>query len=171
MPGLRLCFLASRRAPTALSNLRQIEAYRYPSEYGPKSPAFSRAMLMPRDAGMELHISGTASIVGHRTVHAGTLGLQIQETLRNLAALLQPLGLSLADAGSDTLLTVYLRRAEDLSEAKALLASSVAPEVKRLFIQGDICRRSLLVEIEGIIPNVDGSEYSKGSPPDCVPVS
>ncbi|MBM4201448.1 MAG: hypothetical protein FJ189_09205 [Gammaproteobacteria bacterium] len=96
-------------------------------------------------------MSGTSSIHGYRTVHEGNLRRQLEETLDNLAALLAPRGLSLRERGSGTLLTVYLRHAEDLAVAEPLLAARVAPEIKRLFLQGDICRRSLLVEIEGIM--------------------
>jgi chorismate lyase/3-hydroxybenzoate synthase len=150
-PGLRVAFLASRTAGTAVSNVRQDEAYRYPPEYGPKSPAFSRAMMMPGPAGRCLHVSGTASIRGHRSLHTGQLEQQVVETLHNLDALLQPLGLRLQDAGSDTLLTIYLRHEADLRAAQSLLSGALRPDVQRLFLQGAICRRSLLVEIEGII--------------------
>ena len=150
-PGLRVAFLASRTAGTAVSNVRQDEAYRYPPEYGPKSPAFSRAMMMPGPAGRCLHVSGTASIRGHRSLHAGQLEQQVVETLHNLDALLQPLGLRLEDVGSDALLTIYLRHDADLPAAESLVNGALSPDVERLFLQGEICRRSLLVEIEGII--------------------
>lgn len=149
-PGLRVAFLASRLAVSTLSNIRQQEAYRYPPEYGPRSPAFSRAVLMNGSNG-PLHISGTASIQGHRTVYEGDLCGQLGETLRNLDALLRPEGLSMRDAGPGTLLTVYLRASEHLPEAESLLAAALKPSVKRLFVQGEICRRSLLTEIEGIM--------------------
>ncbi|MGY6215312.1 chorismate transformation enzyme, FkbO/Hyg5 family [Methylolobus aquaticus] len=150
-PGLRVAFLTTRSPGSTLSNIRQDEAYRYPPEYGPRSPAFSRARMITDAAGPCLHVSGTASIRGHRSLHAGRLEQQVQETLRNLDALLQPLGLSLQDAGSGALLTVYLRHETDLAAASALLSGAVRPDVQRLFLQGEICRRSLLVEIEGII--------------------
>ena len=63
-------FLASRAAPTLIANPRQISAYGYPPQCGPR-PAFSRASVLHEAAGAMLFVSGTGSIIGHRTVHVG----------------------------------------------------------------------------------------------------
>lgn len=49
-PVLQVYWLAARLPGLALENPRQLPAYRCPSEYGPASPAFSRAMLVAPDA-------------------------------------------------------------------------------------------------------------------------
>src|SRR3984893_649849 len=84
---LVIYFLESREAPTAIENPRQVSAYEYPPQYGPK-PAFSRASVLRKASGSILFISGTASIVGHQTVHAGDVAAQTRETLVNIEALL-----------------------------------------------------------------------------------
>jgi chorismate lyase/3-hydroxybenzoate synthase len=86
--ALTVAGLAARTAPLALENPRQVSAYRYPQQYGPRRPAFSRACLLPSAATAVLLISGTASIVGHETRHAGDLAAQIDESIVNVDALI-----------------------------------------------------------------------------------
>jgi len=81
-------FLAARTAPTFLENPRQLSAYHYPRQYGSHSPVFSRATLLRQSGGLALFISGTASIVGHRSLHVGDTAAQTRETLANIEALL-----------------------------------------------------------------------------------
>lgn len=152
---LSVHFLAGRQAPRPIENPRQVSAYHYPSSYGPRSPTFSRAALVSLAPGEEtLFISGTASIVGHRTLHAGDVGAQTAETLRNLEAVI-------ASAHAQTSarfdlrtmdLTVYLRDPADRAAVEAVLATSLgadAPGLRgALWLHADICRTDLLVEIE-----------------------
>jgi chorismate lyase/3-hydroxybenzoate synthase len=88
---LRIAFIAGRTPALAIENPRQISAYEYPLQYGPSSPTFSRANLLRLgQSGLMpslLLISGTASIVGHRTLHAGDVVAQTRETLSNIEAI------------------------------------------------------------------------------------
>lgn len=68
---LTIYFLAAREPGQPVSNPRQWAPYHYPKSYGPRGPAFSRAMLARTGGDMLLFISGTASIVDHQTLHAG----------------------------------------------------------------------------------------------------
>ncbi len=87
--ALCIRFLAGRTAPLPIENPRQVSAYRYPPTYGPRAPTFSRAAIAEIGGGeVALFISGTASIVGHETVHVGEVLAQTQETLRNLDAVI-----------------------------------------------------------------------------------
>ncbi|RYY96122.1 MAG: hypothetical protein EOO24_21705, partial [Comamonadaceae bacterium] len=91
-PAGPLCvrFLAGRAAARPVENPRQVSAYRYPKDYGPRPPTFSRAALAPLgDDRTALLISGTASIVGHDTQHRGDVIAQTQETLRNLQSVVE----------------------------------------------------------------------------------
>ncbi|MDP1790123.1 MAG: hypothetical protein Q8L12_06050, partial [Methylibium sp.] len=82
-------FLAGSTRPLQVENPRQVSAYHYPSEYGPRSPSFSRAAVFDAGEGqVALLISGTASIVGHASLHAGDVAAQSRETLTNLEAVL-----------------------------------------------------------------------------------
>lgn len=148
--ALVIYFLAGKTAGLAQENPRQMSAYRYPPQYGPRSPAFARATWV---APSHLFISGTASILGHASVHPGDTGAQAQETLCNVAALLAACGdtvgapLALADL---TLAKVYLRTASDYSIVHARLAAALPAGVPVLYLKADICRTDLLLEIEGI---------------------
>jgi chorismate lyase/3-hydroxybenzoate synthase len=141
-------FLASRKAATAVENPRQISAYDYPPQYGPK-PAFSRASIL----GDILFISGTASIVGHETVHVGDVVAQTRETLTNIEALLSEANrVSGADRFSTRSLAykVYVRNIADLPLIRSQLEPALDPKAQVLYLHADICRQDLLVEIEAV---------------------
>ncbi len=153
--GLLIYFIATREAAARIENPRQVSAYRYPRQYGPRSPSFARASLWqsgPQAA--ELFISGTASIVGHESRHVGDLGAQIDESLRNIGVLLEEAATHhpvRADAPRElSALKVYLRRAADTPAAAAHLRARLGHDVPWLLLHGDICREELLVEIEGL---------------------
>ena len=149
---LVIYFLASRAAPTAIENPRQVSAYEYPPQYGPK-PAFSRASVLRETSGAILFISGTASIVGHQTVHAGDVAAQTRETLVNIEALLGEAN-RVSDAprfGMETLAyKVYVRNSADLPLIQSQLHTALGPQSQVVYLQADICRQDLLVEIEAI---------------------
>jgi chorismate lyase/3-hydroxybenzoate synthase len=118
------------------------------------SPGFSRGALL--DAGSEaprLLASGTASIVGHVSQHVGDLRAQLRESLANLDALLAEgqrvarRDFPLADCEA---LRVYLRHADDLATAQQVLGETALPAERVLYLRGDVCRRELDVEIEGV---------------------
>ncbi len=152
---LRVYFLAGRTPPLAIENPRQVSAYRYPDAYGPRSPTFSRAALAEVGALRTLlFISGTASIVGHTTMHLGDVRRQTEESLVNIAAVravaAERAGVPFpADALSYTL---YLRRAADLAVVREVFEQSVGVQspaaLEAIYLQADICRADLLVEIE-----------------------
>lgn len=149
--GLTVCFLAGRVAPRPVDNPRQVPAYRYSSLYGPRTPTFSRAALADAGGGrIALLVSGTASIVGEHTVHAGDVVAQTRETLRNLQAVIDSAHracsarLTLADLQP----TVFVRNAGDHAEVLDVLAREVPAWRGAPCVQADICRADLLVEIE-----------------------
>lgn len=140
MPGRGLVtyFLAAREPGVQVENPRQVAAYHYPPEYGPKSPSFSRATIW-KD---RIYVSGTSSVVGHITVHAGDVLAQLEETLRNIEVVLGQAGRGLGDVVSAK---TYVRRAGDYPLIAERLAA-VFPG--NLFLEADICRADLLLEIE-----------------------
>jgi chorismate lyase / 3-hydroxybenzoate synthase len=154
---LVIYFLASREAPTVIENPRQVSAYEYPPQYGPK-PAFSRASLLSEASGAILFISGTASIVGHRTVHAGDVAAQTRETLVNIEALL---GEANRVSGASRFCMerlaykVYVRNGADLPLIQSQLHAALGFHAQVVYLQADICRQDLLVEIEAIGRNPD----------------
>nr|WP_301334559.1 Rid family hydrolase [Variovorax dokdonensis] len=153
--GLSIRFLAGQRAPVAIENPRQVSAYRYPSDYGPRPPLFSRAALAELgDDQLALFISGTASIVGHASVHPGDVAEQTRETLRNLQAVLDAAHRRCdARYSLDELhLVVYVRHPAQAPTIRDVLVKALGPQAPALrhavFLEADICRHDLLVEIE-----------------------
>lgn len=144
-------FLAARAAPAFIENPRQMSAYRYPRQYGSHSPVFSRATLLRQRDSLTLFISGTASIVGHRSIHVGDTAAQTRETLTNIAALLEEANRVERSARfslGSLACKVYVRRPADLPTIRAELAAALEPGSRVIYLQADICRQDLLVEIE-----------------------
>ena len=150
-------FLAGRSAPVFVENPRQVSAYHYPRQYGTHSPLFSRAALLRQPQSLTLFVSGTASIVGHRSLHIGDTTRQTRETLTNIEALLSEANRVTRGAHFelDSLAyKVYVRRPEDLALIQSELAATLGSQAQVIYLQADICRQDLLVEIEatGICP-------------------
>lgn len=141
---LQIYALCATRPGEALENPRQVSAWHYPREYGPTPPSFARAMKLPSG---DLAISGTAAVVGHASRHDRDLHAQIDETCANLRALLERAALPEFDVLSP--LKIYLRCAEDAPAVHEVLARQLADSVPRVILLGDICRRELLVEVDG----------------------
>ncbi|MDP5239224.1 hypothetical protein Q9Q94_06770 [Uliginosibacterium sp. 31-16] len=148
---LVLYFLASRVLPQAIENPRQISAYRYPERYGPRSPTFSRASLLALPGQEVLFISGTASIVGHESLHRDSVVAQTEETLRNIAVVVEQANLKSGIGGfssRELILKVFVRHAEDIPVVAQVLRTQLGPDLDVIYLQADICRAELLVEIE-----------------------
>lgn len=154
-PGLQVVALCGAAPGIALENPRQTPAWRYPREFGPVSPGFSRGAVLGEGSSAVLLASGTASIVGHLSLHHGDVEAQLEESLHNLQALLaegEARTCSRFDIGRCMALRVYLR----CPQAAALLL----PRLHQVFgedtpvrlLHGDICRRELDVELEGVFP-------------------
>ena len=145
---LRICLLAATGAVelTHLENPRQISAFHYPREYGPRSPSFARATKVQADGAAVLLISGTASIVNHEALHAGDLTEQICETARNVRCLqahapeLQPLAVR-----------YYLRHAADQALLLARFGENFPSHPAPVVIPSELCRDDLLAEIELVL--------------------
>jgi enamine deaminase RidA (YjgF/YER057c/UK114 family) len=143
--------LASREPGRHVENPRQVSAYRYPERYGPKSPSFARGTMAPEAWAGAVFVSGTASIVGHESVFRGEPALQAEEAMRNIEAVLDaagvpgrggPLGPRLRS------LRVYVRFPDQLDAIRAAILASAGTAVPTGWIQAEICREELLVEIE-----------------------
>ncbi|MBC7955171.1 MAG: hypothetical protein H7Y33_04780 [Cytophagales bacterium] len=152
---LLVFFLAGHEPAIAIENPRQVSAYRYPDTYGPRAPTFSRAALAHVGGGRSvLFISGTASIVGHASMHVGDVRRQTEESLTNIAAVREA---AEARAGrsipaSDMFYTLYVRNPADLLIVREVFERTVGPAStaarEAIYLNADVCRAELLVEIE-----------------------
>ena len=152
--GNIVIYLIASRQPTLrhFENPCQLSAYHYPREYGPKSPSFARASMWRQNHGSrQLYISGTASIRGHRSQHPWNFHDQVEVACENIDILLQHITreIPLGATPSLDLVKVYLRNPRDLDAAKNAIECHFGSKVPTLFLKGDICRRELLVEIDG----------------------
>ncbi len=148
-------FLAGRTGVVPIENPRQLSAYHYPQTYGPRAPTFSRAALAEIGGRtLALFISGTASIVGHESLHVGNVEAQTHETLRNLRTVITAAqAKATARFGLDALdCVVYLRHVDDAPVVRQVLDQVLGPQSHTVrhavYLEADICRSDLLVEIE-----------------------
>jgi chorismate lyase/3-hydroxybenzoate synthase len=152
--GMVIYFLAGREPGRHRENPRQMSAYCYPPQYGPKSPSFARATLVRSATEDHLYISGTASIIGHESRHVGDPLAQLEETLANMRVLIDSTATEEAARfegfASLTHLKVYIRRSEDYPPIRAHLTALLPATTQCLYLEADICRPELLLEIEAI---------------------
>lgn len=158
---LTVVALCSSTPALALENPRQTPAWQYPRAYGPVPPGFSRGAVLRDEEGALLLASGTASIVGHESLHPGDVKAQLEESLVNLGVLLDEgwrrSGERFGLAGMQAL-RVYLRHPADLPVVQARLATLDWPLARVAFLQGDICRSELDIELEGVFaPGLRGA--------------
>lgn len=145
-------FLAGPGELTTVENPRQVSAYRYPRTYGPRSPSFSRAVIYNSELGRQLFLSGTASIIGHETIAPLEPEKQTHVTLDNLSALLDSAGYpKLNSLGSSASWVVYIRDPSHIDRIQPLITDHLHPDARIIYLQGDICRKDLMVEIEGTV--------------------
>ena len=146
---LQVYGLAARVPGMAVENPRQISAWAYPREYGPVAPTFARAT---RTEAEQLLVSGTAAVVGHRSLHVGDTLAQLDETLLNLDALLTAAGPAISARGlRATLLKIYLRDASEAAMVEQRIRERHPVVAGQMILVSDICRGDLRIEIDGIL--------------------
>ena len=144
-------FLAGREPPRAIENPRQVSAYAYPPIYGPRSPGFSRASLVGTGDAASLLISGTASIVGHESLHLDDPAAQIAETLDNIAALIGEAERNgFTGQSGRWAFKIYLRDPAYRDMVQSAIDTVFGEDCERLYLRADMCRSELLVEIEAV---------------------
>jgi chorismate lyase/3-hydroxybenzoate synthase len=166
---LKIHFLAARQPGTHVENPRQVSAYEYPLIYGPRSPSFARASLRPSISGSHLLIAGTASVVGHVSVHIGDPHQQTLEIMQNLNALLthteQLHGITRGQWYGQALFKVYIRHPEHVAMIRDILQEQLPSHTQVLYLQGEMCRSELLLEVEGILSQERAIDVSQTVPP------
>ena len=144
----------------SLSNPKQQNAYEY-AQYqligdpmgggSKKPPLFERAKIL--EAGNDIigFISGTASIVGQETIGNGDVRIQTEVAIDNIFRLVGPENTKDKTGGKTlkfTYLRVYIKNKADFQTVISVCESRFH-DVSVSYIQADICRKDLLVEIEG----------------------
>ena len=162
-------FLAARLPGTHIENPRQVRAYEYPPVYGPRSPSFARATLRLSGSGANLLIAGTASVVGHISAHIGEPHKQTREILHNLNALLTQTerlhGIARGQWSGQALFKIYVRHPEHVWAIRNILQSRLPSQAQVLYLQGEMCRRELLLEVEGVLGQESSIDVNRTVPP------
>jgi len=141
-------YLISAKHPGRhIENPNQQSAYNYPKQYGPKSPSFARATIS--NELEQTFISGTASITGHETLHINDVKNQLKLTLENIEKLAIHIENTQELKLCNSLFKVYIRNPEDFAQIQQQLSESY-PNLPCLYLQADICRSNLLLEIEAV---------------------
>lgn len=158
---LTVAFAAGAIEPRHVENPLQVPAYDYPGEYGPRAPSFARATVVPGPVNATVFISGTAAIRGHATIAPHSAQQQLECTLENLRVISSACGIGpdLDRGGSAARhFKVYVRHAADQPLITALLEASLVTRLDRVsYLQADMCRATLLVEIEASLFGVAAS--------------
>ncbi|MCC6849101.1 MAG: hypothetical protein IT294_11430 [Deltaproteobacteria bacterium] len=109
---------------------------------------FSRGLRVVDANKVVLHLSGTASIdEAGRSVHIGDVAAQGERMLHNIATLLAGQGATFADLVSGV---VYLKRAEDAPQLRALCRQRGFDGFPCALVEAPLCRPELLCEAEAI---------------------
>ena len=149
---LQIYFLASDTPGTAVENPRQTSAYHYPVEYKHTQPLFSRGLLKTWGKQTHFYVSGTASIIGHETLHINDVCAQLNESINNVETLVAHANdkhHTQLNAQDDLLyMKVYLRNREYVEQINQVLSARLSNNTPRALLLGDMCRDNLLVEIE-----------------------
>jgi enamine deaminase RidA (YjgF/YER057c/UK114 family) len=155
---------AERSVP--VSNPRQADAHRYspkvlvgasaPGGTRRRTPKFERARVVVAGGAATCYVSGTAAIVGEKVVRRGDAAGQTRATVRNIERLVAPANLrrsgirAAALAPRFSYVRTYVKNEADIPEV-ARIVGGAFPGAPALFVQADICRGDLLVEIEGAV--------------------
>ena len=160
---LVMYFVAGKDPGKHVENPEQIAAYKYPKRYGPRSPSFARGTVLSRDHKQVGFLSGTASIKSHESVTLSDMTEQLYTTVDNMSLVFEEMGLLFERQSYGNLMPdpekhnrafkVYIRRAEDAAHIRELFPKLivVAKEDHIIYLQSDICRFELDIEIEAII--------------------
>lgn len=142
--GITIYALTCSKQVSYFANPRQVDAFKYPRQYGPSSPSFARASTVAINNSKLCFISGTASILGHETVHEGNLELQLETIKENIFYLLDETRFHAQEIKT---LRIYLRHKKDFPACQKIVSEHY-PNANAIYTHADICRSDLLVEIE-----------------------
>lgn len=153
--GLAVAFVAGPGSVDHFENPLQIPSARYPDRYGKNAPLFARGSRIRAAGGSTWwHLSGTASIRASETI-GSDFPRQLETTLENIERMLSVM---VVPASRHATWKVFLRDRRHLEPCRQRLAEVYPAEVDQMmFVEADICRRDLLVEIEAIFHQVPSS--------------
>ena len=162
-----------------ISNPRQVDAHKYSQKVligkgfedvkKKGSPKFERAKVLTTQDSGQVYISGTAAILGQKTETGKNAREQTQVTLENISRLisadnLKAHGIDINTESKPSYIRVYVKNEADIRDVKETCQAYLG-EIPSLYLVSDICRKDLLVEIEGVLYfTVSHSHSRRGAP-------
>lgn len=145
--ALAIAFAAGPGRVEHYENPLQTPSENYSERYGHRPPLFARGSRIHLTDGASCwHLSGTASIRLSETV-GGDFTSQLGITLENIERMLEVMAVPTQRTAA---WKVFLRDRQDLAVCRQRLGEVYPGEVDQmLFVEADICRSDLLLEIEG----------------------
>jgi enamine deaminase RidA (YjgF/YER057c/UK114 family) len=121
----------------------------------PSSPKFERAKVVQNHLGALIFISGTAAIKGQDSDNISQVDKQSTNTVENINRLigvknLSECGVNLSGDINIQYLRVYVKKREMIAKVVNAVEKIIPENVRTLYLEADICRPELLVEIEGL---------------------
>jgi len=121
-----------------------------------KTPLFERGKVMCETEQSIFFISGTASILGQETVHIGDVAGQTEQTIQNITSLMSPDSSKGAAQIIDmncskelAYLRVYIKDKSDFPIVRQICEKEYGVNRCINYVEAEVCRTNLLVEIEG----------------------
>jgi hypothetical protein len=165
--GVILDFCALRPTGSAeiksVNNPNQVNAYDYGQQVlmgmsgKGKSvkhpPQFERGLLLINNQDATLFISGTAAIIGQETIGKNDVEKQTIVTIENMKKLSDTERISQLMSApvlfneKYSLLRIYIKRQNDFKLVRQICGEHF-PQIPAIYLEADICRNDLLVEIE-----------------------
>lgn len=156
-----LDFFALKCSPSVekigLSNPMQQDAYKYEQSFlvgdtltgqTKKTPLFERAKILKSKERVLIFISGTASIIGQETIGIGDVKRQTEITINNIHELISRL--DVPQKTHFTYLRAYIKNINDFQAVRTICENSFT-DIPISYLQADVCRDNLLVEMEGAV--------------------
>lgn len=120
------------------------------------TPKFSRAKLVVNSKQAHVLVSGTASIHGEETIGINNIEEQTKYTIENIYELIKPELLGSFNHNcvkanqSFSSVRVYVKNQIDFEVVRNICEQSFDTE-NIVYVEADVCRDNLLVEIEGVV--------------------
>ena len=99
-------------------------------------------------------MSGTASITGHDTQFAGDINRQTEICLSNIEQLISTAiheqGMTPISLSDFSQYKVYIKNPKDIDTVRTHMQQMLGPSAPVYYLQGDMCRSDLSVEIEAL---------------------
>jgi len=149
----------------SLSNPKQTDAHHYSARQlvgeslddlpVKSTPKFERAKLIARGRQEIIFLSGTAAILGERSVAPGDVAAQTRTTIDIITALIGDRGL--------TRLRTYVKRPEQMPVIRSQFEAAYGP-IPALYVRADVCRDELLMEVEGVLVGNGTADLGDAAP-------